>query len=213
VTVKQYQYISTLTTLPDEVKLGKTICCLYSKKQKEVEQFSKLKILWYSYLIERQLTNISKPKLFTYRLQADATKLTLGQFIDINYWLKLGQIEALHLVAATLLNTPNHKQTAEKILNDDIRNIYGGVNKFYQSFAELLENYSELFEPINEDEEQHPFIEQFGWLFSAKSIAEHLGVNMEAAYKVNIIEALNTLAYLKSYNEYQLWQSKQTASS
>jgi hypothetical protein len=47
------------------------------------------------------------------------------------------------------------------------------------------------------------FMERWGWVNSTKQVAEFEGITVSAAYNMNIIPYLNTLAYLKDYNKYK----------
>lgn len=158
----------------------------------------------------------TKQGLFSLKLITDAQKITLGQFIECQHWLKSDPILNLHLIAASILKKrKEHKLDADRILNVDIKRVHDKVYKFIESFRQLIESYSGLFE-IEEDIEdkpkrrsQHIFPERYGWMFSAKEVADYEGVKLNDAYEINIIQALNTMSYLKSKASYEKWQSKQ----
>ena len=54
-------------------------------------------------------------------------------------------------------------------------------------------------------------MERWGWVFSTKQVADFNNITVNQTYDLNVIEYLNTLAYLKDYNkhkdnEYKKWQ-------
>ena len=54
-------------------------------------------------------------------------------------------------------------------------------------------------------------MERCGWVFSTKQVADFSNITVNQTYDLNVIEYLNTLAYLKDYNkhkdnEYKKWQ-------
>lgn len=189
-------------------------CSLYGYSEDYVDNMKPTKALKLFKKVGKQVARCEKPYLFfTHKMQIDAFKLTFGQFIEINHWLKGGEIESYHLIAASAIGSDNHKILADKILHQDVRRILLPVRKLLHSYAELLAAYSNLFEiekveSEGESEPSHPFIEQYGWLFTAKQVSEHLGLNVNDVYNIGIIEAFNTMAYLKTFNQYQEWQSQ-----
>ena len=79
----------------------------------------------------------------------------------------------------------------------------------------MLASYKGLFEQdkteLEEDakvEKPHHFIEQFGWIYSAKQVSQHEGISLDKAFELPILQAFNTLAYLKSEQAYQKHISK-----
>lgn len=211
-TVKQFQNIAKIEAIDDISHMALIVCSLYGYSEDYVDNLPPKKALKLFAKVTKKVQQVEKKPLFSSRkMQTDAFKLTFGQFIEINYWLKSGEIEAYHLIAASAINSDNHKALADKILHQNVRRILLPVRKLLISYGELLMAYKNLFE-IDKGEESnedpHPFIEQYGWLFSAKRVGEHLGLNVNETYKISIIEAFNTLAYLKNLNEYEEWQSR-----
>lgn len=52
------------------------------------------------------------------------------------------------------------------------------------------------------------FMRIYGWHYTAKLIAEHENIRTSEAFEMKTIEALNTMAYLKSKNAYDREQAK-----
>ena len=215
-TVAQYQKVHELNqTTPDTVEqLGWIICALYNKSEAEVNSYSPRKFLRIVSKISKQIT--AKPsRFFAISLQTDATKITLGQFIECQYWLRDGRnvIEVLDLVAASILiKRTEHGKDADYIRSQPFTKVLPKVEAFVTSMNSLIKNYSGLFELSQDEDEEpekpHPFITQYGWIFSATAVAEHERITLDQAFDIGIIQALNALAFLKSKQAYEKLKAK-----
>jgi len=211
--LKEYQRLATLfnPANDDITQVALIICELFGYSYHEVDNMQPKKFMQLSKKITKQFTNIDKKPFYQVwlRLNTDANTITLGQFIEIQHWLKMGEIESLHLVAASLLNSKDHKKATQKLENTNVKYVLADIRDFLLSFTKLLQSYSGLFEsdePIDPEvkpEKPHYFIEQYGWIYSAKQVAEFEEITLEQAYKLPIIQALNDLAYLKAQQQYQ----------
>lgn len=218
-TVKQFQSIAGITAIDDISHMALIVCILHGYTEDYVDNMQPKKALKLFSKVSKTVKRIEKRYwLRTRKMQTNAFKLNFGQFIEINHWLKDGEIESYHNIAASAIDSNNHKSLAEKILHENIRQIILPVRKLLTSYAALLTAYKNLFEIKDKeqdeevkDEKPHLFIEQYGWLYSAKTVSEHLGINVDAVYKISVLEAFNTMAYLKSFNEYQQWQSQKVS--
>lgn len=202
-------------------QIALVVCAVYGFTPERVDNMSKLEFMLYSQRIKQLSDRIIKRPWYRRRLLlTDASKITLGQFIEIQHWSKMGEVDSLPLIAASiLLKRGDHKADTERMLRTDARRLLHDIKAFMQSFQQLLESYSGLFEKPeakgDETEEEiealekeralevHPFIEQYGWIFSAKKVAEYEGITLEQAYGLPVIQAFNDLAYLKSEQDYQ----------
>lgn len=218
-TLEQFQRIHEInSTTPDTVeRLGYIICNLHGYTEEQVNTMKPIKFLWLVNRMERKLN--AKPQRFRkFRFNTDAEQLTFGQFIECQHWLKNDAIRAMDLVAASILiGRGDHKTDAELIRKSKYRNVYPFVTEFIESFNKLILSYKGLFE-IEENEEetngevqlkQHPFIENYAWIFSAKEVANHEGISLDAAFSLPVIQAFNDLSYLKSKQDYDRKQAKQ----
>lgn len=209
----RYQHIHEMyLTTPDTVEqLGWAICIAFNKPYEKVNRFSKLQFFWYNLKLQRQM--VAKPWLFPARLQTDATKITWGQFVECQHWLKGDSVGAAHLVAASILKKRgDHKKDAERMTRKHMNKIIPKVAAFVDSMNALIESYKGLFEPdeIEDPEEaekqtkykNHPFVEQYGFIHMTKDVATYEGITVDQAYGLPVIQALNDLSYLKSLNSY-----------
>jgi hypothetical protein len=225
-TLQQFQNCTKINnSLFDEIdKLALTICEVYSFTPDEVDSFSSRKFLKYSKKIEKLFgKGFNKPFYSRSDLETNAKNITFGQFIECQEWLKSEPIEVLHLIAASIHNGErnNHQELSEKMLQTNVSYLLTDCLTFVNSFAELIDKYKNLFDnnEVDEDEslddikkkeklKRHPFIEFYGWEFSATQVAEHNRITLNEAYQLPVVEALNNLAYLKSKQDYEQKQNK-----
>lgn len=220
--LKDYQKMAHSFAATDDPieQVAYAVCDVFNLTVEQVDNMSKRKFIRYSNKINRVTKRIIKRAWYQKQIVlTDANKITLGQFIEIQHWVKSGEIDSLPLVAASILKIrTEHKADTEKMLNTDVRKILCDIKTFMQSFEELILSYSGLFdkdgmppdatdEEIEEMEkakalELHPFIEQYGWIFSAKQVAAFECITLEQAYGLPVIQAFNDLAYLKSEQDY-----------
>ena len=149
-------------------------------------------------------------KIKGYKFNYDISKVTLGQYIEVQHFVAKGQIENLHLVAGSICKKgeQDHVTRSNAILKLPFLKVLWNVVKFLEEFKKLNENYKGLFgiEDIEEEEYKpvtNGFNQQYGWIYSAKKVAEFEGITLEKAFDLPIIQALNDLSYLKALQEYE----------
>jgi hypothetical protein len=188
---------------------------VYSLTYDEVNNMEPKRFLKYSKRIGKQFSNIDKKPFYSwFKFETDASKITLGQFIEVQHFMKQGQVDAMHLVGASIWKDKrDHKLKSELLLNTNIRHVLQDITRFFLSFAEFINSYKGLFETDEPEEDEydelakpekpHPFVDQYGWFFSAKQVAEYEGITLAQAFDLPIIQALNDLSYLKAFQSYQ----------
>jgi len=201
----QYIKISDLKNDDGIAMMGFIIMDLYGMTYEQVDNMNPVKFGKLSKKIGDQFSRAEKPLWFNpLSFNTDAKKITFGQFIDVQYFVQHGN---LCDIAATIQRGKNHSKKVERLGGINIRYVLNPVMKFMSSFETLIKAYAGLFEieeDLSEDipETPHPFLSQYGWLFSARQVAKDQGVKLNDIFDMNIIEALNTLAYLKSEQSY-----------
>lgn len=214
-TVEQYQKIYEISvTTPDTVeRVAWIICQVFGKTAEQVDNMSQVDFLQYTNRLNKQIQ--TKDRWYNWaHLETDASKITFGQFIETSYWLKSYPTEVMHLVAASLLRkwTKSHYDATLYILNLEIWHIHDQFNAYVESLNNLIKSYSGLFGLLDQQEETekpHAFIEKYGWLFSAKQVADYEGIPLDKVYDLPVIQALNDLSYLKAKQNFDKWLSKQ----
>jgi hypothetical protein len=217
-TLKQYQRIASFyhQETDEVVQVALIVCDMYGLTYDEVDNMAPAKFIKYSNKVTKEFKKLNKkPLIGRVKLQTNAFAINFGQFIEVQHFLKQGEIDGMHLVCASIWNdNREHKIKAETLLKKDVRYILSDYTTFLQSFAELLQSYKGLFESdevVEDDgkmEKPHPFIEQYGWIYSAREVAQYEGIKLDDAYDLPIIQAFNALAYLKSEQSYQKYLNK-----
>ena len=212
-TVQQFQNIGKIQAEDVVDHIGYAICELFKLTPKQVDNLPRVVQLLLAGRVAKQLSNVRKPKWFAPDFIEHAEQITFGQFVEVNEWMKRGADDCLHMIAASILvERGNHKEDAAKMQRLNIRKVLPYVERFLESYVDLTLQYGGLFESnVSEEDNEpvHPFMDNFGWMYTVKEVANYLGLTINEVYKINIIEALNVMAYLKSYNDYIEWQQKQ----
>ena len=220
ISVADFQQIDRInTTESDEIdKLAHTVCVIWNKRPDQVNEWSREKFLRYADKVAKVFSKEPPRSWFKLPLETDATKITFGQFVEVMYFLQNGMIDNLHNIAATLMGGEDeHHTRATQMLDTGITRVLHPVKEFLVSWEKMMWSYSGLFELDGQidmegdrvkGEDSHPFIEQYGWIFSAAKLAEHERVKLDEVYNIPVIQALNGLAYLKSKGKYEEWLQK-----
>lgn len=215
-TLAEYQRVASFWNEGnDEVsQIAWIIMDVYGMTYDEVNEMKPKQFLKYSKNIEKRFRNINKKPFWSQmKFETDASKLTFGQFVECQYFLKSGHIESMHLIGASLLKSKKpHNQKSNILLKTNIRYVLQDISKFYVSFAAFIDTYKGLFDK-NETEDEaedlistdkpHPFLEQYGWIYSAKQVAEHESITLDKAFDLPVVQAFNDLSYLKAFQSYQ----------
>jgi hypothetical protein len=218
-TLKQYQEVQKICKENSDVTIanGLTISYLFGLSIEQVNQISAKQYFRYLGKI-----SVSKPLFnFTDRFETDIKNITFGQWLEVTEWLKHDIDTVIDKVAASILyDRTSHPLDCQRVQKFNAGIVIEAVSKFIESYAKLLNEYEWLFKSDEDFEGEteaerlrrlrktHPFLKQWGWIFSAKEVAQHNGIKLDEAYNLPIIKALNDMCYLKSLSKYNEWQSK-----
>ena len=215
--VSTYQLIYNVTEsihIDEMEKAAYTVCHTFGLPTGKVDKMTPKQFMKAIDKAAKLLQTSIHPLWYSKKLNADASTITLGQFIETIHWMKGGVIESLHLIAATMIHSSDHQKDAKKVLNKNIRHILPYVLLYIESVNKLVKSYEGLFEsddiidPTEKPEPPHPFVDRYGWIFSSRQVADFEGITLDEAYDLPIIQALNDLSYLKSKQQYEKNMSK-----
>jgi|GEM_PF-2783105 len=228
ISVERYQYIYAIhqSDYSDFDKLCFALCGLTGKTERQLNKISPGKFAILSAQAERLFQSMEQPpsnKINGHRFIHHVKQSTLGQYIEVNHFVKGGTVENLHYLAASIcrpqfpysfIKKRSHSERAQHILSFPFIPVVNTVGVFLQSMEEFNKSYSGLFGIDPEDSEQeepppHPFNDKYGWLYSAKKVAEYEGITLEAAFNLPTPRAFNDLAYLKALGQYESELNKQ----
>jgi len=216
ITVEKYQYINEIgkSQMSEIDKLLYTITFLTGKTEEQINQISLKTYRRLEADVTKLFGNIKGRARNWYRgfrFNYDFKKVTFGQYIEVQHFLKGGHIDNLHLIAASITKRwgMDHVKRGEKLLQLPLLPILMSVGKFLEQFKEFNDKYKGLFGISDEDDEQDKtasdaFNDRYGWIYSAKKVAEFEGVTLEKAFDLPVIQAFNDLAYLKALSQYEM---------
>ena len=217
ITVQMYQYINEINeSQMDQVdKVLYTMAFLTGKSEEEFDKINKHKFAQLQRQFQNRFAQLKMQGKETERIKRfkfnfDIRKVTLGQFIEVQHFYKNNYMNNLHLIAASFSTCDklSHVERADKILKMPLLLVLYNVKKFIEVIKKLNDEYGGLFgiEEIEEEELKpltNGFNEQYGWIYSAKKVAEFEGIKLDEAYDLPIIQAFNDLSYLKAHQEYE----------
>jgi hypothetical protein len=217
ITVEMYQYINEINeTDMDQIdKVLFTMAFLTGKSEQEFDKINKYKFAQLQRQFKERFEQLNmqgkeKERIKDLKFNFDIRKVTFGQFIEVQHFYKNNYLNNLHLIAASFSTCDklSHVERADKILKMSLLPVLFNVKKFIEVIKKLSDEYSGLFgiEEIEEEELKpltNGFNEQYGWIYSAKKVAEFEGIKLDEAYDLPIIQAFNDLSYLKAHQEYE----------
>jgi len=222
ISVEMYQYINDIndSEMDETEKLLMTLTALTGKTERQMDKLgtSKLGMLRFTLLVNRLknrlkvLTKKGKPvkSVKGFKFIQDVDQLTFAKYIEIQHFFKLGQIESLHFVAASMCESEDmsHNIRAARILQLPFLPIFWNVVDMLEQLMSFNKEYKGLLgidEEVDEElvPEQNKFNERYGWIYSAKKVADFEAISLEAAFDLPVRQAFNDLAYLKELNSYE----------
>ena len=217
ITVEMYQYINEINeTDMDQVdKVLFSMAFLVGKSEQEFDKINKYKFAQLQRQFKQRFEQLNvqgneTERIKDFKFNFDIRKVTLGQFIEVQHFYKNNYLNNLHLIAASFSTCDklSHVERADKILKMSLLPVLFNVKKFIEVIKKLSDEYSGLFgiEEMEEEELKpltNGFNEQYGWIYSAKKVAEFEGIKLDEAYDLPIIQAFNDLSYLKAHQEYE----------
>jgi hypothetical protein len=217
ITVEMYQYINEINeTDMDQVdKVLFSMAFLVGKSEQEFDKINKYKFAQLQRQFKQRFEQLNvqgneTERIKDFKFNFDIRKVTLGQFIEVQHFYKNNYLNNLHLIAASFSTCDklSHVERADKILKLPLLPVLYNVKKFIEVIKKLSDEYGGLFgiEEMEEEELKpltNGFNEQYGWIYSAKKVAEFEGIKLDEAYDLPIIQAFNDLSYLKAHQEYE----------
>jgi hypothetical protein len=217
ITVEMYQYINEINESEmDKIdKVLFSMAFLVGKSEQEFDKINKYKFAQLQRQFKQRFEQLNmqgkeRERIKGLNFNFDIRKVTLGQFIEVQHFYKNNYLNNLHLIAASFSTCDklSHVERADKILKMPLLPVLYNVTKFLEVIKKLSDEYSGLFGIEDMEQEDlkplsNGFNEQYGWIYSAKKVAEFEGIKLDEAYDLPIIQAFNDLSYLKAHQEYE----------
>jgi hypothetical protein len=222
ISVEMYQYINDIndSEMNETDKLLMTLTALTGKTERQLDKLgmSKLGMLRFTLLVNRLKKRLKvlavkgKPvqKLSGFKFIGDVERLTFGKYIEIQHFFKLGQVESLHFVAASMCENEDisHQQRAARILQLPFLPVFWTVVNMLEQLTAFNNEYKGLLgidEEVDEElkPEQNKFNERYGWIYSAKKVADFNNISIDQVMDFPVRQAFNYLACIKELNNYE----------
>jgi len=217
ITVEMYQYINEINdSQMDQIdKVLFTMAFLTGKSEQEFDNINKYKFAQLQRQLKQRFEQLNvqgneTERIKDFKFNFDIRKVTLGQYIEVQHFYKGNYLNNLHLIAASFSTCKDysHVERSDKILKLPLLPVLFNVKKFIEVIKKLSDEYSGLFGIEDMEQEEfkpltNGFNEQYGWIYSAKKVAEFEGIKLDEAYDLPIIQAFNDLSYLKAHQEYE----------
>ncbi len=224
ITLGKFQQIDAINEKPlsDIDKVLFSTCIVFDKTEHELDNEDPVKVV----KMTEKLTKIFQapfepsafPKIGKYFINYDISKVTLGQFIELNYFMQDKPVQHAHYILASVSNkrwmknkASDHRRKAEYFLTRSIAKIMGSLQQVITNFQAFNEEYKKLFgldKEVSGDVQEDAFNKRYGWIYSASQIAEYERITLDEAYAMNIKHAFNDLAFLKAKGKYEVEQLK-----
>jgi len=203
---KELQCISKLFNLPKDYLLNIDFY-KYNKLRESI-----------NFLNEDVVPYVDKIELYIngneYKIVNNAKDITFGQYVDVTTFIGYdgGIIGNMNLILASLCDCEiKHNELSNIFLNQNFYKSFGFILVFIKSYDSLNKSYKSLFK-IQDDtddivdssiEKDNSFSSRWGWVYNAEILRDFFGIPLKSVWELNVIEALNGLAYLKdkSINE------------
>lgn len=196
---KELKCISKLFDLPEDYLLSID----FDKYQKLSESIQ--------FLNDDSVPYVSRIELIVngkeYNIVGDARNITFGQYVDVTTFMNYdgGVIGNIHLMLASLCKSDiKHNDLADVFLQQNFFRSFGFMLGFLRSYDDLNKSYSRLFNISDDnddtnidDKKDTSFHNRWGWVYNAEMLRDFFKIDLKSVWDLNVIEALNGLAYLK----------------
>ena len=222
ITLGMYQRIEAVNKqdIPDIDKALFSACVVFNKTEYQMDNEKPGKVLKMMTKMQRMFEAPFDPKarerIGDYNINYDVSRITLGQYIEISFFIGRGPVENAHYILASMAGrwrkkkvTSDHRTRAEYFLTQPVEQVIGAVNLIQENYARFNSQYQQLFgvdTDVVGNVQNEEFNKRYGWIYSATQVAQHEGIPLDAAYALPVKQAFNGLMYIKAKGKYELEQ-------
>lgn len=228
ITLGKFQQLEEINNreLSDIDKVLFSACVVFDMTEFELDNADPKKVLKLTNrmksLFETPFNTKHYNKIGKYFINYDVSKMTLGQYIELAFFLSSPTKNA-HYVMATISNqwlrkhaSSDHRKKANYFLNRPIEQIMSGLKLITEAFMEFNKEYKNLFgidKEVTGDVQQDEFNKRYGWIYSASQVADYERITNDEAFALPVRQAFNDLAYLKAKGKYEAEQLRKSNKS
>jgi hypothetical protein len=213
---QQINEISNRKDLDDTDKLLLQLCAFHDMTHYELNDLGAGKVAKLGMQLARILKSVFNPSAYEmigeYMVNYFPDEMTLGQYIEVIYFISQDMIQNAHKILASITNVKGEKNNSdhhviksEYFLLKSVSETMGCLVHFKNQFQKFNDRYKSLF-GIGKDSaeiESDPFFKQYGWIFSATMVADHNRISLDEAYRLPVVQAFGDLAYLKAKGKFE----------
>jgi len=229
ITYGQFQRIQSINKLDleDIDKVLHTACIVYNKTEHEVNNEKPIRVVKMISRMQKVFETPFNPKsvnrIGKYVINYDISKITLGQYVTLSFYINRGTDKNAHSILATMANvwmrkytSRDHKKKEDYFMSQPVQLVVGAVNAIQKNYDEFNNRFKSLFgiDPnVSGGVQEEEFNKRYGWVYSATQVAAHEGIKLDDAYGLPIIQAFNDLIFLKAKSKYEAEQFRKSKST
>ena len=226
ITLAKFQQIEKINNrdLPDIDKVLFTACIVFDKTEYQLDNEKPKKVLKMMTKMQSIFETKFKPEpskqIGKYVINYDMSRITLGQYVELSYFISKGIINNAHLILASMASrcgrkytSADHRAKADYFQRQQVELIIGAANQIKDNFDKFNSGYQSLFgidTVVAGNVQNDDFNKQYGWIYSATQVAIHEGITLDDAYGLSIIQAFNDLIFIKAKSKYEMEQLRKT---
>lgn len=220
ITLFQFQQLGEITdrNIDDLDKILFQTCVIFGLTEYQLDNMAPAKAAKLMQRVAKICTapfpEVTPKRIGKYLIEYDPSKMTMGQYVEVSFFLSSGHLKHAHHLLASISRRPfckhktsGHKKRAEYFLTRSVVETIGAVKAFMTNLVQFNSEYKNLFgldEEVNgEDAAEAFFNKRYGWTYSVSQIAEYERITLEQAFSLPVREALNDLNYLKEKGKYE----------
>ena len=203
-------------TIPELDKTLFSICAVFKLTEYQLDNAGIKKAnklgLKLADIFKEPFTPKKYKRIGRYFINYDISKMTLGQYVELSYFLS-NQLQNAHYIMASVSNnwlrknnSDEHRDKADYFLHQPINKVIGSLSGIMESFNTFNNEYKDLFgleKSESGPDEDDKFNKRWGWIYSATQVAEYEKINLEQAMRLPVRQAFNGLSFLKAKGKYE----------
>lgn len=226
ITLAKFQQIEQVNSrdIPDIDKVLFTTCIVFDRTEYQLDNEKPKKVLKLmnkmQSIFEMPFNSRPTKQIGRYRINYDISRITLGQYVELSYFINKGVINNAHLMLASMANirkkkysSADHREKAEYFHGQPVDLVIGAATQIKENYDRFNSGYQSLFGIDTEvagNVQNDEFNKRYGWIYSATQVAQHEGISLDVAYGLPIIQAFNDLLFIKAKGKYEMEQLRKT---
>jgi hypothetical protein len=226
ITLAKFQQIEQVNRqeMPDIDKALFTTCIVFDKTEHQLDNENPKRVMKMmgkmQSIFETPFNPNPKTQIGNYVVNYDMSRISLGQYVELSYFITKGVIGNAHFMLASMASrrrkkytAADHRAKADYFHIQPVELIIGAANLIKENYDRFNSEYKSLFgidTEVTGDVENDEFNKRYGWIYSATQVAQHEGITLDAAFGLPIRQAFNDLMFIKAKGKYEMEQLRKT---